>query len=80
MAKLITVCGATGRQGGGVVKALVAQPEAFIVRGVSRNIESEKAKKLKQIGEYKLSGGGGGGGLLLTNTSVSCSDLCVQSF
>ena len=53
MAKLITAFGATGMQGGGVARALVGQPETFIVRGVSRNIESENANKLKQIGEYK---------------------------
>ena len=55
MAKLITVFGATGLQGGGVARHLiVGQPEIFIVRGVSRNIESVNANKLKQIGEYKF--------------------------
>ena len=45
MSRLITVFGATGAQGGDVVKALLAGGK-FKVRGVTRSVEGEKAKKL----------------------------------
>ncbi|XP_064616574.1 nmrA-like family domain-containing protein 1 [Liolophura sinensis] len=49
MAKIITVFGATGGQGGGVVDALLTDP-AFKVRAVTRNVNSDKAQKLKARG------------------------------
>lgn len=49
--KLITVFGATGAQGGGLVRAIVNdQNTAFHVRAVTRNVESDKAKALAQEG------------------------------
>nr|XP_054752173.1 nmrA-like family domain-containing protein 1 [Lytechinus pictus] len=49
MAKLITVFGATGIQGGSLVRALL-QDGSYKVRGITRNVESEKAKTLAQQG------------------------------
>ena len=49
MAKLITVFGATGAQGGSVVKALLADG-GFKVRAVTRNPDSAKAKALSEQG------------------------------
>ena len=49
MVRLVTVFGATGAQGGDVVKALLAGGK-FKVRGVTRSVESEKAKKLASQG------------------------------
>ena len=49
MSRLVTVFGATGAQGGDVVKALLAGGK-FKVRGVTRSLESEKAKKLASQG------------------------------
>ncbi|XP_041475781.1 nmrA-like family domain-containing protein 1 [Lytechinus variegatus] len=49
MAKLITVFGATGTQGGSLVRALL-QDSNFKVRGITRNVDSEKAKALAQKG------------------------------
>ena len=49
MSRLITVFGATGSQGGGVVRALLEQGK-FKVRGVTRAVESKKAKELSSQG------------------------------
>lgn len=49
MSNVITVFGATGLQGGGVVKALLAGGK-FKVRGVTRSVESKKAKELAAKG------------------------------
>ncbi|CAB3998523.1 Hypothetical predicted protein, partial [Paramuricea clavata] len=46
---LITVFGATGAQGGGVVRALLAGGK-FKVRGITRSVESEKANELVSQG------------------------------
>jgi len=49
--KLITVFGATGAQGGGLVRAILADKTSeFAVRAVTRNANSEKAKALEQLG------------------------------
>ena len=55
MAKLITVFGATGRQGGAVVRALLAAI-GFKVRVVTRNPDSEAAKALKAAGTEVVKG------------------------
>eukprot|EP00499_Haloplacidia_sp_CaronLabIsolate_P001660 CAMPEP_0196800262 /NCGR_PEP_ID=MMETSP1104-20130614/40052_1 /TAXON_ID=33652 /ORGANISM="Cafeteria sp., Strain Caron Lab Isolate" /LENGTH=318 /DNA_ID=CAMNT_0042170671 /DNA_START=46 /DNA_END=1002 /DNA_ORIENTATION=- len=47
--KIVTVFGATGSQGGGVMEALLAAG-SFHVRGVTRNTDSEKAKALAERG------------------------------
>ena len=48
---VIAVCGATGKQGGAVVDALLARGGGrFAVRGVSRNCSSPKAKALASRG------------------------------
>lgn len=49
MSKLIVVTGATGLQGSGVIDALSANTE-WKIRGVTRNTNSEKARKLIQQG------------------------------
>ena len=49
MAKVITVFGATGAQGGPIARALLTTA-GFKVRAVTRNPDSEKAKALKEAG------------------------------
>jgi uncharacterized protein YbjT (DUF2867 family) len=45
--KVIAVCGATGKQGGAVVDALLARGGgAFAIRGVARDASSPKARAL----------------------------------
>src|SRR4029079_1809495 len=49
--KIITVFGATGAQGGGLVRAIANDPNGeFSVRAVTRDPNSDKAKALAAIG------------------------------
>jgi uncharacterized protein YbjT (DUF2867 family) len=49
--KLIAVVGATGAQGGGLVRAILEQPEkGFTVRALTRDPSSEKARALAERG------------------------------
>ena len=53
MSKVITVFGATGAQGGGVVSALlkaIDRGESYAVRAVTRNPDGAKAQDLKSKG------------------------------
>jgi uncharacterized protein YbjT (DUF2867 family) len=49
--KIIAVVGATGAQGGGLIRAIVNDPDSeFSVRALTRNVRSEKAEQLKKMG------------------------------
>jgi len=49
--KLIVVAGATGAQGGGLVRAILNDSEGgFAIRALTRNVNSEKAKALTSAG------------------------------
>jgi uncharacterized protein YbjT (DUF2867 family) len=49
--KIIAVAGATGSQGGGLVRAILADPSGeFSARALTRNVNSEKAKALAKLG------------------------------
>ena len=49
--KIITVFGATGAQGGGLVRAILEDKNrVFSVRAVTRDVNSEKAKVLSKLG------------------------------
>jgi uncharacterized protein YbjT (DUF2867 family) len=49
--KIIAVVGATGAQGGGLVRAIQSDPSGgFVARAVTRNPNSEKAKELAKLG------------------------------
>jgi|ERR1035437_2539273 uncharacterized protein YbjT (DUF2867 family) len=49
--KIIAVTGATGAQGGGLIRAILAHPDGgFSVRAVTRNPDSEKAQALAALG------------------------------
>jgi uncharacterized protein YbjT (DUF2867 family) len=51
MSKIIAVAGATGAQGGGVVRAILADKEGgFAARALTRNPNSDKAKALADLG------------------------------
>ena len=49
--KIIAVVGATGAQGGGLVRAIASEPESgFIARAITRDVNSDKANELKELG------------------------------
>ena len=49
--KIIAVAGATGSQGGGLARAILADPKGgFAVRALTRDVNSEKAKALAKAG------------------------------
>ncbi|AIE84000.1 NmrA/HSCARG family protein [Fimbriimonas ginsengisoli] len=55
--KIITVFGATGAQGGGLVRAILDDPEGgFKARAVTRNPDSDKAKALAALGAEVVAG------------------------
>ena len=55
--KIIAVVGATGAQGGGLVRAILADKSgAFTARAITRNPNSEKAKALRAAGAEVVAG------------------------
>ena len=55
--KTIAVIGATGVQGGGLVRAILADPEQrFAVRAITRKTDSEKARALAAAGAEVVAG------------------------
>lgn len=55
--KIIAVIGATGAQGGGLVRAILNDPSGnFTARAVTRDINSEKAKALAALGAEVVAG------------------------
>ena len=49
--KIIAVMGATGAQGGGLVRAILSDPNGgFAARAITRDVNSEKAKELAKLG------------------------------
>jgi len=54
--KVIAVLGATGAQGGGLVRAILDDPSGgFAVRALTRNASSDKAKELAKLGAEVVS-------------------------
>ncbi|MBI5784551.1 MAG: NmrA/HSCARG family protein [Rhodocyclales bacterium] len=55
--KIITVVGATGAQGGGLVRAMLADPGSpFVPRALTRKPDSEKARALAKLGAEVVAG------------------------
>jgi uncharacterized protein YbjT (DUF2867 family) len=49
--KIIAVAGATGAQGGGLVRAILSDAKSeFAARALTRNVNSDKAKELAELG------------------------------
>ena len=55
--KVIAVVGATGAQGGGLVRAIAADPAGgFVARAITRNVNSDAAKALARLGAEVVAG------------------------
>jgi uncharacterized protein YbjT (DUF2867 family) len=55
--KIIAVAGATGAQGGGLTRAILADPQGeFAVRAITRDVNSDKAKALAAAGAEVVAG------------------------
>ena len=54
--KLVVILGATGKQGGSVVDALLKNPESYTVRAVTRNLNSDRARSLVSRGAEVVAG------------------------
>src|SRR5580692_8926078 len=55
--KIIAVLGATGAQGGGLVRAILADPNGgFAARAITRDVNSDKAKELAALGAEVVAG------------------------
>lgn len=55
--KIIAVVGATGAQGGGLVRAIAADPNGpFTARAITRDVDSEKARELAALGAEVVAG------------------------
>jgi uncharacterized protein YbjT (DUF2867 family) len=55
--KVIVVLGATGAQGGGLVRAIQSDPGGgFVARAMTRNPDSEKGQALKKLGAQVVAG------------------------
>ncbi|MFN8008249.1 MAG: NmrA/HSCARG family protein [Terriglobia bacterium] len=55
--KIIAVVGSTGSQGNGLVRAILADPsQAFAVRAITRNVNSDKAQQLAKLGAEVVAG------------------------
>lgn len=53
---IIAVVGATGMQGGGLVRAIMSDPDkTFMARALTRNVNSDKAKALSALGAEVVS-------------------------
>ncbi|MBI2566477.1 MAG: NmrA/HSCARG family protein [Candidatus Schekmanbacteria bacterium] len=55
--RIIAVTGATGAQGGGLVRALLSDPaQQFAVRAITRNVKSDQAMQLRESGAEVVAG------------------------
>jgi len=55
--KIIAVIGATGAQGGGLVRAILDDPSGgFAARAITRDVSSEKARELAKLGAEVVAG------------------------
>ena len=55
--RVIAVAGATGAQGGGLVRAILNNPSGgFAARAITRDVNSEKAKELARLGAEVVEG------------------------
>lgn len=79
--KVIAVFGATGAQGGGLARAILADPDGgFAVRAITRDPDSEKAKELAAAGAEVVAGDVDDEGSLASALAGAYGAYCVTFF
>jgi uncharacterized protein YbjT (DUF2867 family) len=79
--KIIAVVGATGAQGGGLVRAILAKRDGpFTARAISRKVDSEKAKALAAAGAEVVAGDTDDPGSLDRAFSGAYGAYCVTNY
>ena len=79
--KIIAVIGATGAQGGGLVRAMMAdKSSSFRPRALTRNISSEKAKALRAAGVEVVAADADEPGTLARAFAGAYGAFCVTNF
>jgi uncharacterized protein YbjT (DUF2867 family) len=79
--KIIAVVGATGAQGGGLVRAILADPQGgFAVRAITRNTASDKAQALAALGAEVVAADVNDEGSLVKAFEGAYGAFCVTFF
>jgi uncharacterized protein YbjT (DUF2867 family) len=79
--KIIAVVGATGQQGGGLVRAILDDPAGdFTVRAITRNPDSDKGKALAKLGAEVVAGDVNDPGALERAFAGAHGAYCVTFF
>jgi uncharacterized protein YbjT (DUF2867 family) len=79
--KIIAVMGATGAQGGGLVRAILADPQGgFRVRAITRDVNSDKAKALAKLGVEVVAADASDEASLVRAFSGAYGAFCVTFF
>ncbi len=79
--KIIAVVGATGAQGGGLVRAILADPNGgFAVRALTRDVNSAKAKELAALGAEVVAANVDDSGSLARAFAGAYGAYCVTFF
>jgi uncharacterized protein YbjT (DUF2867 family) len=79
--KIIAVVGATGAQGGGLVRAILEDPSAsFTARALTRNVDSPTARQLAELGAEVVAAELDDPGSLERAFSGCYGAFCVTSF
>jgi uncharacterized protein YbjT (DUF2867 family) len=79
--KIIAVVGATGAQGGGLVRAILNHPEGgFSVRAITRDVNSEKARSLAALGAEVVAANLADAGAVRTAFEGAYGAYCVTFF
>jgi uncharacterized protein YbjT (DUF2867 family) len=81
MSKVIAVFGATGAQGGGLVRAIAANPSSgFVARAITRNTSSDKAQALAALGVEVVAADADKPETLVAALAGAYGAFCVTNF
>ena len=79
--KIIAVVGATGAQGGGLVRAILADKSgSFVARAITRSVNSDKAKALSALGVEVVAGDADDEKSMVKAFSGAYGVFCVTNF